>query len=67
MGPNLPGLVTHWTAAEFVATIRTGTNPYGRVLDREQMPWHLYNQAFTDAELTAIYEYIVTLPPIAQE
>jgi mono/diheme cytochrome c family protein len=62
LGPNLPALVGTWTTDGFVTMMRTGVNPYGRAIDPDQMPWDLYNRAFTDKELQAVYAYIRTLP-----
>ena len=62
IGPNLPAIVGQWEAEQFVATIRTGVDPYGANVNPELMPWPGYSTAFTDEELTAIYTYIRTLP-----
>jgi len=59
--PNLPPLVGQWEAEQFVATIRTGVDPYGTNANPETMPWRDYSTVFTDEELTAIYTYIRTL------
>ncbi len=62
IGPNLPAIVAQWEAAQFIATIRTGVDPYGTTVNPETMPWPEYAAAFSDEELTAIYENIRTLP-----
>ncbi len=62
IGPNLPALVGTWTTEGFMTMMRTGVDPYGRAIDPEQMPWDLYNRAFSDEELQAIDVYIRTLP-----
>lgn len=58
-GPNLVALLPQWSAAGFIETINTGINPYGRTLS-DEMPWRDYSAAFSDSELRAMYEYIVT-------
>lgn len=58
VGPNLPVLVGEWTADQFIETMRTGVDPYGREIDAGTMPWDDFSAAFTDEELRAIYEYI---------
>lgn len=62
-GPNLPAIVSGWSADEFVETLRTGVNPSGNSLDTETMPWQNFSAAYTDEELRALYEYIRVLPP----
>lgn len=63
VGPNLPAIVSQWSADQFVETMRTGTDPYGNDINPERMPWQEYANAFSDDELTAIYEYILSLAP----
>jgi len=65
-GPNLTAIVPGWTDAQFIATLRTGTEPSGHRLDPEQMPWEGFSAAFGDDELRAIYAYIRSLPQQAQ-
>jgi cytochrome c553 len=55
LGPGLQ-LVKHWQLREFIATLRTGTDPTGRQLS-ELMPWRVLGR-MDDEELTAIYEYL---------
>lgn len=62
VGPNLPAIVSQWSPDEFLETIRTGTDPFGNDLDPDTMPWREYSTAYGDEELTAIYEYIRSLP-----
>ncbi|MCH8087301.1 MAG: hypothetical protein IIC81_05535, partial [Chloroflexi bacterium] len=50
-----------WTDAQFINTIRTGTNPQGKLLDPEFMPWPRFTQ-MTDDELQAIWLYLQSLP-----
>jgi len=42
--------------------MRTGVDPYGTTVNPATMPWREYSAAFSDEELTAIYENIRTLP-----
>lgn len=63
VGPNLPVIVSGWSSAEFIETMRTGVDPYGHKVDPETMPWESYAAAYTDEELEAIYEYILSLSP----
>ena len=55
IGPGL-NLVKQWKREEFIATMRTGTDPYGHHLG-EQMPWRFIGR-MDDEELTALYEYL---------
>jgi mono/diheme cytochrome c family protein len=59
VGPSLRS-VKNWTAEQFMATMRTGTTPFGKKLDSLNMPWKIYGRA-TDAELTAIHTYLASL------
>jgi len=62
--PNLTpgGVLAIWSEAEFIATMRTGTTPYGRDLDPNFMPWKDYAR-LTDDDLTAMFLYLQTVPP----
>jgi mono/diheme cytochrome c family protein len=62
-GPNLLPLVPRWTADEFIRTIRTGTDPFGRALNPAEMPWRETSSAFSDDELRAMHAYISRLAP----
>jgi mono/diheme cytochrome c family protein len=62
-GPNLTLLVPRWSEADFVTTIRTGTDPNGYHLST-QMPWKQFSAAYSDDELKAIYSYLHGLPPL---
>jgi mono/diheme cytochrome c family protein len=57
-GPNLLPLVSGWTPEQFVSTIRTGTDPFGRALNPQEMPWQETSRAFQDDELRAMHAYI---------
>jgi mono/diheme cytochrome c family protein len=58
VGPGL-GLVADWTREQFIATLRTGTDPSGHVLS-ERMPWRPIGR-MDDIELGAVYEYLAHL------
>jgi mono/diheme cytochrome c family protein len=62
LGPIGPDLspVKQWRREEFIATMRTGINPYGRALS-QQMPWRPIGR-MDDEELAAVYEYLTHLP-----
>ncbi len=62
--PNLTpaGYLSDWTYEQFVQTMRTGTNPEGRALNPQFMPWTAIGKA-TDTELRAIWEYLQSLEP----
>jgi mono/diheme cytochrome c family protein len=59
IGPNLH-LVKRWKREEFIATMRTGTDPGGHALS-PQMPWRTIG-TMDDEELGAVYEYLTHLP-----
>jgi mono/diheme cytochrome c family protein len=56
------GQIGSWAAEQFVATMRTGLLPDGRVIDPKDMPWPALG-TMTDDELGAIYLYLMSLPP----
>ena len=62
IGPNLTpgGELGGWTKADFITTIRTGTDPGGRQLDT-YMPWPFFGQ-MTDTELGALWAYLQSQP-----
>lgn len=64
-GPNLTpgGDLGDWTEADFLAAIRTGQTPDGRILDSEMMPWGTFSQ-MSDTELQAIWAYLQSLPAL---
>lgn len=57
--PNITaeGNISKWTDQSFIATIRTGKTPDGRILNNEFMPWKSISR-FTDDELRSIYMYL---------
>ena len=62
-GKPAPGLshVSGWSRDDFVKAVRTGIAPGNRQLT-DWMPWKAY-AAFTDEEMTALYEYVKTIKP----
>jgi mono/diheme cytochrome c family protein len=54
-----------WSEADFIRTIRTGTDPANHKLHRF-MPYE-YFRRMTDNDLRAIYRYLMTLPPISNQ
>jgi mono/diheme cytochrome c family protein len=59
LGPDL-NLVKGWNFDEFLATMRTGTDPNGHQLGKE-MPWQPIGR-MSDEELRAVYQYLTHLP-----
>jgi mono/diheme cytochrome c family protein len=58
VGPDL-NLVKAWKREEFIAALRTGTDPGGHVIGT-QMPWRGAGR-MSDDELSAVYEYLTHL------
>ena len=58
-GPNLV-IVKAWTADQFITAMRTGVSPTRGELS-DEMPWE-YIGLLDDDELTALYEYLKSLP-----
>jgi mono/diheme cytochrome c family protein len=58
LGPDL-SVVKGWTYEQFVATMRTGTDPNGQKLG-DIMPWQPIGR-MQDDELRAIYDYLTQL------
>ncbi len=54
-----------WTEADFIAAMKTGRTPDGRILD-PVMPWPRF-QAITDTDLKAIWAYLRTVKPIGNK
>lgn len=61
---NATGLGS-WTEADFIRAIRTGTRPDGTQLN-PAMPWQSFSP-MTDDELSAIWLFLESLPPVATE
>jgi mono/diheme cytochrome c family protein len=59
VGPSLEA-AKHWSAEQFMTTLRTGQTPDGRTLS-EEMPWKAAGR-MEDVELQAIHAYLQTLP-----
>jgi mono/diheme cytochrome c family protein len=64
-GPNLRAIVPHWTAEQFITTLRTGVNPAGHQLSNE-MPWRFIRR-MDDIELGAMHAYLSSLAPLEAE
>lgn len=62
-GPNLTpgGELASWSASDFINTIRTGVTPEGEALNARYMPWPTFGK-MTDDDLTAIFQYLQSLP-----
>jgi mono/diheme cytochrome c family protein len=52
-----------WTDEQFKTTLRTGTNPAGRKLDPDWMPWKAAAE-MTDDEISAVWMYLKSMPPV---
>jgi cytochrome c553 len=59
IGPN--SVVSRWTEAQFVQTMRTGTTPEGRTLRPQYMPWQAVG-SLRDDELHALYTALHQAP-----
>jgi len=59
IGPN--SMVSRWTEAQFVQTMRSGVTPEGRKLRPEFMPWPAVG-SLRDDELHALYTHLHQLP-----
>ena len=62
IGPNLTpgGELRGWTKEDFIATMRTGTDPGGRQIDTF-MPWQFFGNMI-DTELGAVWAYLQAQP-----
>jgi len=60
-GPNLTAIVPKWSDADFIKTIRTGTDPSGHKL-ADAMPYAAISAATTDDDLKGIYLYLKSVP-----
>jgi mono/diheme cytochrome c family protein len=63
-GPNLTLVLPRWTEQQFIQTLRTGVNPYGRKINGELMPWKQVSAFARDQDLQAIYAYVHQLKPL---
>jgi mono/diheme cytochrome c family protein len=59
------GKLAGWTAEDFITALRTGQTPAGLTLSTV-MPWPSY-QHMTDDELTAIFLFLQSLPPVESD
>jgi mono/diheme cytochrome c family protein len=68
-GPNLtPDQDTglgHWSAADIVRAIQTGTRPDGRIL-APIMPWHAFAE-LTSEDAQSIAAFLKSLPPVSNK
>jgi mono/diheme cytochrome c family protein len=62
IGPDLD-VVKDWTRDGFIATMRTGRDPYGHDLG-PQMPWRPIGK-MNDDELSAVYAYLSNMPKVS--
>lgn len=63
--PNItPAAIGSWSLAQFEQTLRTGRDPSGHTL-KTSMPWPELGQ-MSDRELTAIYAFLKTVPPVTK-
>lgn len=53
--------IAHWTEADFRHAVRQGVRPDGRPID-PFMPWP-YFAALTDVEVSALWQYVRSVPP----
>jgi mono/diheme cytochrome c family protein len=68
MGPGAPvppnisstGNPGKWTDEQFMATMRTGKTPEGKLLDARYMPWPM-TKSYTDVEMKALKMYLKSL------
>lgn len=67
IGPNLTpgGELGGWTEADFVATLRTGSDPAGHQLDTF-MPWQFFHN-MTDTEIGALWAYLQSQPALESQ
>jgi hypothetical protein len=65
--PNItPAAIGTWTEAEFLRAVTEGVRPDGTLLDPEAMPWESFGR-YTDEELRALWAYLQSVAPVAQE
>ena len=63
--PDPEAGIGKWTEADFIAAMKSGRTPDGRILD-PVMPWPRF-QVITDMDLKAIWAYLRTLKPIGNK
>jgi hypothetical protein len=59
--PDANGLPAGVTRAEFIAYLRSGRDPKKKDEILQVMPWPVYGK-MTDRDLTAVYEYLRSIP-----
>lgn len=64
--PNLTpdpatGRITHWSQQQFISRFRMG-----KLIRYSEMPWSSFSR-MSDNDLTAIYKYLKSLPPVKHE
>lgn len=65
--PNItPYNIGHWTEEQFFTAMREGIVPDGSYIPQALMPWDAIGR-LTDEELHAIWVYLRSLPPVANE
>ncbi|HSM26028.1 MAG TPA: cytochrome c, partial [Anaerolineaceae bacterium] len=64
--PNLTpgGVLSTWSADDFINTMQTGVTPLGRQLDKYFMPYEEIGR-MTEEDLTAMFIYLQSLPTLA--
>jgi hypothetical protein len=60
-----PAAIGSWQEADFFRAIREGKRPDGSVL-ADFMPWRTYAK-MSDVELSALWAYLRTLPPVEKK
>lgn len=60
------GNLGEWSAEDFITAMRTGKTPEGIELRDEYMPWPNVGR-YTDAELSAIFAYLQSVPAVESE
>jgi cytochrome c553 len=63
-GPNLTVLVPQWDTTTFIKMLRNGVDPAGKTLNPREMPYKEISAAYDDKQLSAIYAFLHSLPPI---
>lgn len=58
--------LANWSEEDFMATLRTGVTPEGKVLDPQYMPWPI-TTLMTDDELSALWLHFQSLPPVESD
>lgn len=62
--PNLTQIVPNWTQEQFIEFFNSGTDPSGRKVSQESMPYQEFRGAFSDAELTDMYNFLHNMPKL---